>query len=125
MADGIEPSGGANRKTERAGINGATVLRLLISCLAGLTVAACGGPDEAEVVDAYCAYGAKSEAQWKACREHISIEDVRASDSRAAACALEGSKACERHGPYWETWQEYRSFCSDPEFADPKLCREY
>lgn len=87
-----------------------------------MTGAACGGNDDKLRVDAYCAFGAKSEAQWRGCVDHVTEAHVEAAESPAARCALDGSDACDGAGSFWDTWLSLRSFCSDPEVADPDIC---
>lgn len=101
-------------------LHGTACVPFVVAALALLAIS-CGGTSD-EVVDAYCAYGAKSQAQWDGCTSHVSADEVRASTSRAAACAVDGGKACEQPGPFRQTWLELRDFCSDREFADPEIC---
>ncbi len=80
-----------------------------------------GRDTDADRIDAYCAYGARSQAQWDGCATHVAIKDVEAANSRASRCALDGE--CDGHRHFWDRWLELKDFCSDGDHADPKVCR--
>ncbi|MCA1679463.1 MAG: hypothetical protein LC777_11175 [Actinobacteria bacterium] len=57
---------------------------LLVAALVAPTLLYAWDPSDRERVEAYCAYGAASAAQWLGCVDHVTIDKVRAIDSRAA-----------------------------------------
>lgn len=79
------------------------------------------GPSDRERVEAYCAYGARSAAQWRGCVDHVTIGQVRSRDTRAARFALDGGK-CPR-STYCAAWQESVSYCADVEPVSQTRCR--
>lgn len=80
------------------------------------------GPSDRERVEAYCAYGAKSAAQWFGCVDHVTIEKVRAMGTPAARFALDGG-TCPQ-STFCERWQEFRSYCDAAvESSERRSCR--
>ncbi len=76
---------------------------------ATLALSACGVDSRADanVVEAYCAYGADSEAQFQGCTEHVTVEQVRGYDTSAARFALDDPTSCPADASeYCEYWQE-------------------
>lgn len=78
-------------------------------------------PSDRERVEAYCAYGARSAAQWLGCIEHVTIEQVRRYHTAAARFALDGGD-CPR-ATYCEEWRELMSYCADIEPVRQVRCR--
>jgi hypothetical protein len=85
----------------------------------GATSLGCGGASDQERVEAYCAYAASSEAQWRGCVEHVTIKKVRSRNTPAADFALNGGD-CPRE-TYCAEWQEGWGYCQDASPDDP-LC---
>jgi len=80
---------------------------LLVAGIAAAVVLPDHGPSDRERVEAYCAYGAISAAQWRGCVDHVTIDQVRHRNSRASQFALHGGD-CPR-STYCAAWQEGES----------------
>ncbi len=74
----------------------------LATVLALALLAGCGTPEE---VQTYCAYGARSQAQLDGCLEHVTLEYIATSNTRAARCARGSERAC-RGGFEWIIWRD-------------------
>jgi hypothetical protein len=90
--------------------------------IAAMLFIGCGDSmTDADRVEAYCAYGAKSETQWRGCVDHVTIEQVRGYDTRAADFALNGGD-CPKT-TYCAEWEERWGYCQDVSAAD-SICRD-
>jgi hypothetical protein len=88
----------------RTSVGEALVWVMLLVGAAALTVSAFD-PDRSEWVQAYCAYGAKTEGQFFGCVERVRVADVE----RSAECARDGGESCSDAGPYWQSGNDSRA----------------
>ena len=68
-------------------------------------------------VETYCAYGARSEAQFEGCVDHVTIENIAQSSSDAAICARDAPDECDGAGPYWQPSLDQRE--ADERLKEP------
>lgn len=74
-----------------------------------IALVGCGSPSDNDRVEAYCAYGSKSEAQYRGCVEHVTIERVNAANTAAGRYARGDGSDCPKT-TYCEAWLEGRSY---------------
>lgn len=61
--------------------------------------------NDRQLVDVYCSYGVRSEAQYDGCLDHVTADDVRSRNSEAAKFAKGTKKTCgSGSGPFCEDY---------------------
>jgi hypothetical protein len=108
---------------------GKFVIALVAVVAIALSLGACGTSEDDLLVSDYCEYGARSEAQFEGCKDHVTAEQVRARNTPAARWAKHGGYCGTDAGPMCFDREESElvaSRSSDPDIPhfSPAACEQ-